>query len=48
MAGRDVDDIVDGWVRATELYQNPRMIINGVGREDVMQGALGKIKISRR
>ena len=42
MDGRDVDDIVDGWVRPTELYSNPRMIKNGLAREDVKQGKLGK------
>ena len=39
----DVDEVVDGWVRATELYPNPRMIKNGLAREDVKQGKLGMI-----
>ena len=43
----DVDEVVDGWVRATELYPNPRMIKNGLARDDVKQGRLGKIMISR-
>ena len=43
MHGKDVDEIVDKWVRATELYPNPRMIKNGLAREDVKQGKLGMI-----
>ena len=43
MNGKDVDEIVDKWVRATELYPNPRMIKNGLAREDVKQGKLGMI-----
>ena len=43
----DVDEVVDGLVRATELYPNPRMIKNGVARDDVKQGRLGRIMMSR-
>ena len=42
MDGKSVDRIVDKWVRASELYQNPEMIKNGVAKDDVNQGKLGR------
>ena len=42
MDGKSVDRIVDQWVRASELYQNPEMIKNGLAKDDVNQGKLGR------
>ena len=42
MDGKSVDRIVDKWVRASELYQNPEMIKNGLAKDDVNQGKLGR------
>ena len=41
MKGKSVDCIVDGWVRAGELYKKPEMIKNGITKDDVNQGHLG-------
>ena len=42
MKGKNVDGIVDHWVRASELYQNPEMIKSGLAKDDVNQGKLGR------
>ena len=42
MKGKNVDGIVDHWVRASELYQNPEMIKSGLAKDDVNQGELGR------
>ena len=42
MKGNSVDSIVDQWVRASELYEKPEMIINGMTKDDVNQGHLGR------
>ena len=35
--------IVDGWVRASELYHHPEMVKDGISKDDVNQGMLGKM-----
>ena len=41
-----MDNIVDGWVRASHLYPDPELIKEGVSKDDVNQGELGEITIS--
>ena len=44
--GVDVDEIVDGWMRAWELYSDPEFIKEGVTKDDVNQGAAGEFRIA--